>query len=127
MEPILGQSPLIINQNSIFPGDSDSTSTPLESQMDDASISTPADNDGEPHLTGVTHRAKKRRKTRDPNEGINTMLEVFEKKWESDKEIDILTREGEKEGREQILDIMKKTQQTMSDAVDALRYIVGKM
>ena len=83
MELILGDCtnvnpPLIINQNSTFPGDSDSTSTPLESQMDNVSISIPADNDGDPHLTRVTHRAKKRHKTYSLNEGVNTMLEVFE-------------------------------------------------
>ena len=135
MEPILGDRPnvnppLIINQNTTFPSDtSDSTSTPLESQKDDASVGVSAAGEDalDPYLTGASHRAKKKRKTRDPNEGVNMMLEVFEKRWESDKEMDLLTREAEKEGREQLMDIMKKNQQTMSDAIDVLRYIADKM
>jgi len=131
MEPVLGgranvNPPLILNQNS-FPGDSDSTSTPRELQKDEASNDVPVDDSGDPFLTGVTHRAKKKCRTRDPNEGIKTMLEVFEKKWEDEKMVDTLARDEEKKGREQILDIMKKNQETMSDAVDVLRFMAQKM
>ena len=132
MEPVLGgranvNPPLILNQNSSFTGDSDSASTPRELQKDDASNDVPVDDEGDPFLTGVTHRAKKKRRTRDPNEGVKMMLEVFEKKWEDDKTADTLARDKEMEGREQILDIMKKNQETMSDAVDVLRFMAQKM
>ena len=40
---------------------------------------------------------------------------------------DTLTCDEEKKGREQILDIMKKNQETMSDAVDVLRFMAQKM
>ena len=76
---------------------------------------------------GETHRAKKKRRTHDPNEGVKTMLEVFEKKWEDDKTADTLACDEEKKGREQILDIMKKNQETMSDTVDVLRFMAQKM
>jgi len=134
MEPVLSgcanvNPSLIINQNTKFPDESEIGSvTPRESQKDDASNSTPVvDDDGDPFLTGASHRAKKRRRTRDPNEGVKQMLEVFEKKWEDDKTADTLAREEENAGREQILDIMKKNQQTMSDAVDVLRFMAQKM
>ena len=132
MEPVLGgranvNPPLILNQNSSFTGDSDSTSTPRELQKDEASNDVPVDDSGDPFLMGVTHRAKKKRRTRDPKEGAKTMLEVFKKKWEDDKMVDMLTRDEEKKGREQIWDIMKKNQETMSGAVDVLRFMAQKM
>ena len=94
MEPVLGgranvNPPLILNQNS-FTGDSDSTSTPRELQKDEASNDVPVDDSGDPFLRRVTHRAKKKHRTRDPNEGVKTMLEVFEKEL---KELNLNERE----------------------------------
>src|SRR5216117_1644202 len=101
MEPILGghanvNPPLILNQNSSFTGDSDSTSTPRELQKDEASNDVPVDDSGDPFITGVTHRGKEKRRMRDPNEGVKMILEVFEKKWEDDKMVDTLAHDEEK-------------------------------
>ena len=62
------------------------------------------------------------------------MLEVFKEKWETEREMDALTHETEKlsheeekETREQMLNIMMKSQQTMSDVVDVLRVLAQKI
>jgi hypothetical protein len=92
------------------------------------------DDEGDPFLIGATHRAKKRRRNRDPNEGVKQMLEVFEKKWEIDAAEETVSQEEEKKGRGELLGLMKENQQilkenqqTMSNAVDVLRMMADKM
>lgn len=133
MEPILdgrvNVNPPQIYNAQIAQGerDSDSVSTPVVRLKDDD------DEDiDDPFLTG---RAKKKRKIRrDPTEGIATMIEIFKEKWETEKEMNALTheeekisREDERETREQMLNIMTKSQQTMSDVVDVLRVLTQRI
>jgi len=142
MEAILGDRanvnpPLLFNaQNATKRAerDSDSASTSIVTrlQRDDSAID---DDGGDPFLTGEKGRAKKKRRIhRDPTEGIANMLEVFKEKWETEREMDALTHETEKlsheeekETREQMLNIMMKSQQTMSDVVDVLRVLAQKI
>jgi hypothetical protein len=148
MEPVLGgranvNPPLIINRSTEFASESENGSeTPRESQRDEASNQgTPVvdDDDGDPFLIGASHRAKKRRRrNRDPNEGVREMLEVFEKKWEKDSTAETLVREEERQQKGEVVGIMKENQQimkqnqqimqqTMNNAVDVLRMIAEKM
>ena len=73
-----------------------------------------------------TQRQEKRQ-TRGPMEAMYAVLEVFQEKWADDKEADTAFREEERENCDKFLDIMTKHQKTMSDAVDVLRIIAGKM
>lgn len=136
MELVLGDcanvTPLFVfNRDTIVPDDSETGSeTSSESQIDDASNGTPMlESDEDPCPTGSLNRARKRRRTRGPNasEGLQQMLEEFEKNWEDAKIANTVAREEERKGREQFLDIMKKSQQSMSDAMDILRSMAQKM
>lgn len=117
--------PLVINQ--AFSFDSDTASSFIDPTKDDASNNAGPPNDDDPFIPGSAHRGKKKRRMRDPMETMNTVLGVFQQKWEDDKEADAALREEEKEDRNKFLDIMAKNQKTMSDAVDVLRIIADKM
>jgi hypothetical protein len=122
--------PIILNRNLPYNGESESASSHLDQSKEDSSANDGLTvDDGDGFLTGSTSpvRAKKKRKVRDPNETMKQMLDVFEKKWEDDKEADATTREEENDGRKKILDIMTKGQETMSAVVDVLKVIADKM
>jgi hypothetical protein len=105
MELVLGDcanvTPLFVfNRDTIVPDYSETGSeTSSESQIDDASNGAPMlESDGDPCLTGSLNRARKRRRTRGPNasEGLQQMLEEFEKNWKDAKIADTLAREEER-------------------------------
>jgi hypothetical protein len=144
MEPVLGGranvNPLMVMNRTIadeLPSESEGGSeTPQGSHREDTSNQgTPmVDDDGDPFLIGASHRAKKRRRNRNPNEGVKQMLEVFEQKWENDATEVTRTREEEKEGRGEFFglikegqQIMKNNQEAISSAVDVLRMMAQRM
>jgi len=123
--------PMIFNAGSIYNGESESASSQLDQSKEDSSVNDGlAFDEGDGFLTGSNSppkRGKKERKVRDPTESMKQMLDVFEKKWEDEKEADATTREEESKGRKQILDIMTKGQETMTAVVDVLKVMADKM
>jgi hypothetical protein len=61
------------------------------------------------------------------NEAATQMLEVFQKKWEDDKDNDIIILGDEKERDDKYLEILTKSQEHMGAAVDVLRIIANKI
>ena len=123
--------PMIFNAGNVYNGESESASSQLDQSKEDSSANDGlAFDEGDSFLTGSnspSKRGKKKRKVRDPNESMKQMLDVFEKKWEDEKEADATTREEESKGRKQILDIMTKGQETMTAVVDVLKIMADKM
>ena len=55
------------------------------------------------------------------------MLDVFQVRWQEEKEAEGTIRQEEKDYRERMLDVMAKSQKSMSDVVDVLKFIAEKM
>jgi len=121
---------LLINKNSSFSNfESDSASSLLDPPVNEESSNhVSAENDGDPFVPGSAHRGKKRRKVKDrTSDAMNNILDIFQEKWKEDKEAQATIRQEEKEERERMFDVMAKSQQSISDAVDVLKFIAQKM
>ena len=138
--------PCIINSNSALTiSESDSASSFFEPAINDSTSNNGGrtEHDGDPFVTGASPnstRGKRKRKSKDnaTSEALKNMIDVFQKKWAEDKRAAIAIREEEKqererekeeqkEKRERVLDVMMKSQQSMSDAVEVLRSMARKM
>ena len=126
---------LLINQGSTFNNfESDSASgrsfiePPGLKDASNPEGSEIVEDDGDPFVPGSVHREKKKRKHKNTmSDAITDMLDVFQTKWQNDKEAEITIRQEEKEDRERMLDVMAKSQKSMSDAVDVLKFIAQKL
>jgi hypothetical protein len=126
---------LLINQGSTFgnvESDSQASGSLLEpAGLEDASNldgSEVVEDDKDPFVPGSAHRGKKKRKNKDnSSEAVTNMLDVFQVRWQEEKEAEATIRQEEKEDRERMLDVMAKSQKSMSDAVDVLKFIAEKM
>jgi hypothetical protein len=123
---------LLINQGTFNSLESDSQLSgslleppELESNPDGSEV---VEDDKDPFVPGSAHRGKKKRRVKDTSsEAVTNMLDVFQVKWQEDKEAEATIRQEEKEDRERMLDVMAKSQKSMSDAVDVLKFIAEKM
>ena len=136
MHPLLGERPninppLVINHGINFQNsESESISSHLEAETRDDGVSN-GDSapmpDGDPFTPGSTHRAKKRRRLREPNKLMDTLLETLQEKWDENRKIDENIHEEERIRADKMLDIMAKSHQTMSNTVDVLKLIAEKL
>lgn len=138
MQPLLGERPnisppLVINHSINFQNsESESISSlhPVEAEtLRDDGVSngeTPMP-DGDPFTPGAEHRAKKRRRLREPNKLMDTLMETLQEKWDENRKVDENIHEEERIRADKMLDIMAKSQQNMSNAVDVLKLIAEKM
>ena len=124
---------LLINQGSFNNLESDSQlfgsllepPGEIDSNLDGSEV---VEDDKDPFVPGSAHRGKKKRRNKDTSsEAVTNMLDVFQVKWQEDKETEATIRQEEKEDRERMLDVMEKSQKSMSDAVDVLRFMAEKM
>lgn len=124
---------LLINQGSFNNLESDSQLSgslleppgEIDSNLDGSEV---VEDDKDPFVPGSAHRGKKKRRNKDTSsEAVTNMLDVFQVKWQEDKETEATIRQEEKEDRERMLDVMEKSQKSMSDAVDVLRFMAEKM
>ena len=124
---------LLINQGSFNNLESDSqlSGSLLEPPGEiDSNLegSEAVEDDKDPFVPGSAHRGKKKRRNKDTSsEAVTNMLDVLQVKWQEDKEAEATIRQEEKEDRERMLDVMEKSQKSMSDAVDVLRFMAQKM
>jgi|GraSoiStandDraft_26_1057304.scaffolds.fasta_scaffold270384_1 hypothetical protein len=120
--------PLVINRNTNFNLESDSASSQLDPQKEDPSNNDAfqAENDSDPFLTPGA-RGKRRRVKASANETIKQMFEELQAKRDEEKEAEAALAEEAKGDRRKILDVMTKSQETMSEAVSVLKLMAEKM
>ena len=119
--------PLVINRNTNFNLESDSASSQLDPQKDPSNNDAfQAENDSDPFLTPGA-RGKRHRVKASANETIKQMFEELQAKRDEEKEAEAALAEEAKGDRRKILDIMTKSQETMSEAVSVLKLMAEKM
>ena len=122
--------PVIINQSKLnFTDSNDDERRNSVDQIDDDGSSNDeiVRDEVDDFLTGVPGGRRKKRKTRDPNEALTKLLEVYGQKWEADKVAEAATRLEEQKSREMIVDLVRQGHATMDAAVEVLKVIVPKM
>lgn len=106
---------LLINQGSTFNNlESDSQLSgslleppELDSNPDGSEV---IEDDKDPFVPGSTHRGKKKRRNKHTSsEAVTHILDIFQVKWQEDKEAEATIRQEEKEDRERMLDVMAKS------------------
>ena len=133
--------PLIINRSINFV--SEDTSSISSQQIGDSSAKEDDEDaiveaDGDPFVPDAAHRAKKKRRAANPTKVMENLLDVFQQKWENDKERneaihdeEKVVREEEKERANKIVNIIERNsqimEQSMNNIVDVLQIIATKL
>jgi hypothetical protein len=123
--------PILINRSMSFTAASGASSS--EQSKDNMSSKNSDDTDEKNNNASESEDEKpkiqkKRRTARTiANEAATQMLGVFQKKWEDDKDNDIIILGDEKERGDKYLEILTKSQEHMGAAVDVLRIIANKI
>jgi hypothetical protein len=136
MEPLLGSRPnvcppLVINQNTNFPiSEAESISSQQAGTTRDETTSNNDEApppDGDPFIPRSAHRSKKKRRVREPNKLMNTLMDTLQDKWRDNAELEAARNDVQDQRADRMLDIMAKSEENMSKAVDVLRLIAEKL